>query len=242
MGTGLPGPLGIARVRRLEREGYVLLPPGYLDERVLARSRGAVLRTWGRTVGDLGVSDVAEVAHHPDPLGLARQVLGVGAVPVAVRLHVNTARGGTLVGDWHRDLTWGRPGGPPAAISVVLMLDTVEAATGLLALVPRSHHATRSVAAQVPRHVTMVSSSSTHTLSEDRLAVGSDVLASLVRAEGVVAPPWSAGAALVYDPRVVHTGVPNLLPFPVRTLTLTYAFDEVSCGESTSETWDCPAC
>ena len=242
MSTGLPGPLGIARARRLEREGFVLLPPGYLDDRVLTESRQPVLGSSAGAGGELPVRAVTEVAHHPDLLGLARQVVGAGAVPVSARSHVNAARGGTLVGDWHRNLTWGRPGGPPAAISVVLVLETFEAETGLLGLVPRTHHASRSVVGQVPRQVTSLSASPTTLLSEARSAVGTDLLADLVGAEGVVAPPWSPGAALVYDPRLVHTGVPNLLPFPVRTLAITYAFDEVCREDVAPESWDCPAC
>ena len=45
MDSTVPGLLGIARVRRLKREGFALLPPGHLDERMLDRSRGAVIAT-----------------------------------------------------------------------------------------------------------------------------------------------------------------------------------------------------
>jgi len=219
----LPGPLGIARLRRFEREGYVLLPPGYLGEHLLGHGRriAALPPERDAATDDLRPPGgaVAELAPDRDLSGLAQQILGAGAELVSARVQVNVARGGSRVGPWHRDAAPGsRPDRePPASLSIALALQVVESPFGEIALVPRSHRCA------APADLVPI-----------------DLLTQLAGEHGIVFPRGPAGAILVYDPRIVHSSVPNLSPFPARTLALRYSIEDAP-QVSTAADVDCPA-
>lgn len=238
----LPMPLSLARMRRLKREGYLVLPPGYLGEDLLERARRVLADLVPEYGGDVAPGDcqtralaeihkqaaVAEFASDPDVLGLARQVLGPGAHVVGSRLDVSVAREGSQVGGWHRDVpgAGGMGGETPPALNLVLLLDDAVLG-GPVAFVPRTH------------------GSEEQGMSANDSApyrVSSQEFARLAGNFGIVNPPGPAGSVLVFDSRILHLGIPNLSPFPRRTLAFSYvAAGREDVGRELDESLDCPA-
>lgn len=241
-------PLGVARLRRLRREGFLMLPPGYLGGHLLERAQAAlpellaqegpqrVLERDGRTVRSVyGVhrssEAIAELLHEPDLLGVARQVLGDDVYVHQSKVNVKAP----LAGDqweWHQDYVyWLHEDGlqRPDLLNVAILLDDVTEFNGPLTFIPRSH--TRGVLAghdrsgmplgyeDAPAWVSTLT-------ADERFRVEPHLIEELARTSGLVSPKGRAGSVLLFHPNVLHASAPNLSPF--RRAMLMFVFNSTS--------------
>lgn len=157
-------------------------------------------------------------------LGTALQLLGGNVYVYQFKINLKAAFSGDIW-KWHEDFVfWEQEDGmpKPLAVNVALFVDEVNEFNGPLFFVPGSHRRL-SISSEHVDHDGDVSS----TWGEDvsaalKYTVGRAELQSLVAEAGIVAPKASAGAVLVFHPRIVHGSSPNMSPFDRRLLMATY--------------------
>ena len=244
----LPAPLSLARLRKLRREGYLLLPPDYLDGQLLERATEAlpqvlatdgpsrVMERDGRTVRSVyGVHRtcpaIADMVREPDLLGLASQVLGDEVYVHQSKVNVKAP----LAGDqweWHQDYVyWLQSDGieRPDLLNVAILLDEVNEFNGPLTFIPRSH--TQGVLAgrkaygmplgyeDAPEWVATLT-------AEEHFQIEPELIKQLARTSGLVSPKGPAGSILLFHPNILHASSPNLSPF--RRARLMFVFNAAS--------------
>jgi len=239
------GPLEVELVERYRHDGFLLLPPDFLNDDVL----GAVSAVLPRVLSDRGprvilerdavtvrsvygvhqnVPEIRDIARRPDMLGAVRQLLADDEVYVH-QSKINLKA--PLAGDqweWHQDyIYWLRQDGiiRPDLVNVSVFLDDVTEFNGPLTFIPGSHRGGVLAATlsdglplgyeDAPEWVSTLT-------AEEKFQVGGSVIENLARANGMVSPKGLAGSVLFFNPNLLHASSPNLSPFRRAMLILVY--------------------
>lgn len=225
--------VALACRRSLGIAGYFELPPNYWLQPVEVAELRAYCQSFCGIDSEYRLIDSAGRVHsvYLDPrdhvfdalcrlprfLGLVNAALGPAVYVHQLKLNPKGAGGGTGYG-WHRDAGYWReldrlPN--DSAITLAILLDDVDASMGPLLLAPGSHRLPEQNSARL---------SQAWTTSEQRGA--STVVGELVTSEPEPAEQQAfvgrAGAALLFDSRLVHGSLANQSTLPRWVLYVTY--------------------
>jgi ectoine hydroxylase len=240
--------LTVESVERFRRNGFLLLPPDFLDgdvpaivadampqllagagpRQVMERDDVTVRSVYGvhQTSGA-----IRDVARQRQVLDAVRQIIGDGAYVHQSKINFKAP----LAGDqweWHQDYVyWLENDGirRPDLINVAVFLDDVTEFNGPLTFIPGSHDrgvlsATRGDGMPLgyedaPEWVATLT-------AEEKYKVSGAVLEELARSNGMVSPKGPRGSVLLFDPNLLHASSPNLSPF--RRAMLIFVFNVVT--------------
>ena len=238
------GPLGEAQVARYRREGFVLLPPGFLPGRTLETVASVmpaaladdgphrIMERDGSTVRSVyglhrSVPELADLARTPALLSAARQLLGDDVYVHQSKINLKAAFGGDQW-EWHQDyIYWLHGDGirKPDLLNVAIFLDEVTEFNGPLTFIPGSH--TEGVlsgefAEGMPLGYEDAPAWVATLTADEKFQVRPEVIADLACRNGLRAPKGPAGSVLVFDPNILHSSGPNISPFRRAMLMFVY--------------------
>jgi ectoine hydroxylase len=238
------GPLEAELVERYRRDGFLLLPPGYLagdvlgavtaalpevlaesgPRRVLERDNVTVRSVYGVHQIHPGLRDIAR---HPGLLGGVRQLLADDVYVHQSKINIKAP----LAGDqweWHQDyIYWLQNDGIRKAdlVNVSVFLDDVTEFNGPLTFIPGSHERgvlAATLADGMPLGYEDAPDWVATLTAEEKFQVGAPVIEELAKANGMVSPKGPAGSVLFFNPNLLHASSPNLSPFRRAMLIFVY--------------------
>lgn len=223
-----------AVVESYHRDGFVLMPPGFLPGTVVDRIAAAVpgllgndgpervMERDGVTVRSVygvhrqGVVFPA-VVRHPVLLGAARTLLGGDVYVHQSKVNVKAAFAGDQW-DWHQDYVyWLQDDGitRPDMVNVAVFLDDVTEFNGPLTFVPGSHrHGVLAATGRdgMPLGYEDAPGWIATLTADEKFRVHTDVIAELTADAGMVSPKGPAGSVLFFHPNLLHASVRNMSP------------------------------
>jgi ectoine hydroxylase len=228
-------PLGSELLDQYQRDGYLMLPPGFLGTDVLGTVDALLPRLYAddsprrvmerdnttiRSVYGLHQSypEIAELTRSPELLGAVEQIVGHTAYVHQSKINFKAPFSGDQW-EWHQDyIYWLQNDGiqRPDLVNVAVFLDEVTEFNGPLTFVPGSHR--RGVlagteAAGMPTGYEDAPSWVATLTAEEKFQVGHDTVGAMVREGGLVSPKGPAGSVLFFSPNILHTSAPNSSPF-----------------------------
>jgi ectoine hydroxylase len=221
-----------------DRDGY-LLRPGYFstDEVKVMRDQldslfnkdkpEKILETSGKVRSVYGIHTTNEVfsrlVRHPGLLRPAMEILKSEVYVYQFKINAKVAMFGD-VWAWHQDfIFWKKEDGlpEPRVINVSIFLDEVTEFNGPMMIIPGSHKSGM---------VNLASGTSPEgsqewpsDLAADlKYSLGRELVAELVKRNGIIAPKGPAGSVLFFDANVFHGSSSNMSPFNRAMAIVTY--------------------
>ncbi|MEV4315559.1 phytanoyl-CoA dioxygenase family protein [Actinocrispum sp. NPDC049592] len=170
---------------------------------------------------------VARTCRRAELAGAAMDIIGEPVYIHQSKINVKAA----FVGDqweWHQDyIYWLHDDGihNPDLVNVAVFLDEVTEFNGPLTFVPGSHNEGVLAATEkqgppmgyedAPQWVSTLT-------ADEKYQVRPDVIARLVRTNGMVSPKGPAGSVLFFHPNILHASSQNISPFGRTTLITVY--------------------
>lgn len=231
------------RVHKYHQDGYLFLEDYYsLEDVELLRphlskalsERGArtVLETKKQSIRSVyGVHQnshaFSKFSRHCKLTELARELLGGDVYIYQSKLNVKAPFDGDRW-DWHQDyIYWQREDGMPTpqVLTAMVFLDAVTEFNGPLMMAPGSHRegvlpcemfdGTPAGYENSPSWIANLTATIKYTLDRD-------VIANVVKTNGLVAPKGRPGSTLFMHGNTVHASQANISPFPRTMLLITY--------------------
>jgi ectoine hydroxylase-related dioxygenase (phytanoyl-CoA dioxygenase family) len=166
------------------------------------------------------------LVRHPTLLHPATQILQSEAYVYQFKINVKAALGGD-VWKWHQDfIFWNKEDGlpEPRLINISIFLDDVTEFNGPMMIIPGSH-----MPGMIEREPSSPKTGSeenvawaNHLSADLKYSADQDLLAKLVRSNGIVAPKGTAGSVLFFDPNLLHGSATNISPFNRTLIIVTY--------------------
>lgn len=237
-------PLDAAMTARYRRDGFLLLPPGFLaaaalqaiasaipsaladdsPRRILERDGSTVRSVYGLHRSDPSISELTRL---PGLLGAVRQILGDEVYVHQSKINLKAPFSGDQW-EWHQDyIYWLQGDGiqKPDLVNVAIFLDEVTEFNGPLTFI-RGSHAKGLLAGtdadgmplgyeDAPAYVATLT-------AHEKFQVAPEILAELALANGLVSPKGAAGSVLFFHPNILHASAPNISPFRRAVLLLVY--------------------
>jgi ectoine hydroxylase len=237
-------PLDGALIAQFRRDGYLLLPPGYLPADTLDTIRSAmpavlaqdgpqrIVERDGRTVRSVyGLHQTApvfaELARSAGLLGVAQQLLADDVYVHQSKVNLKAPFAGDQW-EWHQDyIYWLQGDGieKPDLLNVAIFLDDVTEFNGALTFVPGSHTygvLAGTLAGGMPRGYEDAPAWVATLTADEQFRIDPTVIEEQARRHGLVSPKGSAGSVLVFDPNILHSSGSNISPFPRAMLMFVY--------------------
>jgi ectoine hydroxylase len=238
------GPLDAELIEQYHREGFLLLPPGYLPDDVLSAvestlpsalaedSPARILERDGSTVRSVyGLHQsqpaIAELTRLPALLGAARQILGGEVYVHQSKINIKAPFGGDQW-EWHQDYVyWLQNDGiqRPDLLNVAVFLDEVTEFNGPLTFIPASHAEGLLAGTDLdgmplgyedaPAWVATLT-------ANEKFQVSNATVEDLASRLGLVSPKGPAGSVLFFNPNILHSSAANISPFRRAMLMFVY--------------------
>ncbi len=236
-------------VKLYEDQGYVFLPNIFSNTEVeimkeqlpkvfSEASPRRIVEKEGEVVRSVyGLHHTNEVfnrlSRHPRLVDCAMQLLGSEVYIYQFKVNAKSAFAGD-VWEWHQDyIFWQKEDSMPTArvMNAAVLLDDMTEFNGPIFLIPRSHD--QGVIDLTPRQSAGNGANGQNPYSGMpawisnlttglKYSLSREVIARLVRANGIVAPKGPAGSVLFFDANLVHASPGNLSPFDRAVAFLTY--------------------
>lgn len=238
------GPLGAEQVEQYQRDGYVLLPPGFLPEDFLdvvaaalpeaveRDSPARILERDGATVRSVyglhqTLPAIAGLTRLPALLGAVRQLVGDEVYVHQSKVNIKAPFAGDQW-EWHQDYVYWLQGDGiqrPDLVNVAVFLDEVTEFNGPLTFVPGSHRDGLLAGANadgMPLGYEDAPAWVATLTAEERFQVRPEIIEELARGKGLVSPKGPAGAVLMFHPNILHSSAANISPFRRAMLMFVY--------------------
>lgn len=231
------------QVKTYESAGFLVLPdcfsaaevevmnrqlPGLFAEdsprRVLEKN-GTLVRS---VYGSHTTNDVFQcLTRHPRLAKAAMQLLDSEVYVYQFKINAKAAFGGD-VWEWHQDYVfWRNEDGMPTdrVINAVVFLDEVNEFNGPLFLIPGSHREgviEPLTLTEVPKGYEAGPAWISNLTADLKYSLDKEIVACLVKANGLVAPKGRAGSVLFFHGNLAHGSSPNMSPFDRKVVIVTY--------------------
>jgi ectoine hydroxylase len=238
------GPLEPGAVAQYHRDGYLVLPPEFLQadvvgtterampafladdspRRILERDGTTVRSVYGLHQSTPAISDLTRL---PALLGLVGQILGDEVYVHQSKVNIKAPLSGDQW-EWHQDYIYWLQGDGlqrPDLVNVAIFLDEVTEFNGPLTFIPGSHRNGVLVATRtdgMPMGYEDAPAWVATLTAEEQFKVPTETIEELTRGNGLVSPKGPAGSILLFHPNLLHSSAQNISPFRRAMLILVY--------------------
>ena len=237
-------PLDADAIEQYRRDGFLLLPPGFLPADVLdtvasvlpealaTDSPARILERDGATVRSVyGLHQtqpaIAELTRLPALLGAVRQLLDGEVYVHQSKINIKAPFAGDQW-EWHQDyIYWLQDDGiqRPDLINVAVFLDDVTEFNGPLTFVPGSHADGLLAATDTQGMPLGYEDAPTWVATltaNEKFQVHPQTIENLATQHGLVSPKGPAGSVLLFNPNLLHSSAANISPFRRAMLMFVY--------------------